>query len=427
MQINRGQSNLSFNGRQRRGGSSGLFFAFWLASMVVIIFITMNFNRVQSSTMEMIYGTSTPTVDAVTWATQGEAAFQQGNLPEAVDYYRKASEMELDNLDVQFEFVRALVYRSFAGRNFEFLVEEALAVAERSVQAYPDDPRSQAMYTLALVQNGRSEEAIASGIRTIELAPQWAEGHAYLSMAYRAQARWRLAIESGERAIQLDDSSVDAKRAFALSLAFVGEFDAAIQQYNQAISIAPRMDALYFELAVYYLTREDYNAAIAAYDQVLANDPRNVKAYTRKCETYFRQRDDARAQEACEQALALDNTFPEAWRQLGMVRYTRRNYEGAIEAFETCAGIQEEGGFALDQREIECWYLRGLAHYLLDDCPVAVPVLQEALTMFPDQNVERLIYEGLGFCANSDPEFDDSIIPTPIPPTPVPPEPIGIY
>ncbi|HLA42352.1 MAG TPA: tetratricopeptide repeat protein, partial [Aggregatilineales bacterium] len=81
----------------------------------------------------------------------------------------------------------------------------------------------------------------------------------------------------------------------------------------------------------------------------------------------------------------------------------------------------------LDQREIECWYLRGLAHYLLDNCDQAVPILQEALTMFPDENVERLIYEGLGFCAESDPDFDNSIIPTPVPPTPIPPEPIGIF
>jgi tetratricopeptide (TPR) repeat protein len=395
--------------------------------MVAILLITLNFSTVQSSAIQMIYGTPTATVNAVTWAVQAEAAFNLGDLEESVDYYRKAAELEPQNLDIQFEFVRALTYRSFAGRNFAYLQIEAVEVSQRAVQNYPNDPRSQAMYALALTQVGRSEEAIAAGIRAIELAPQWAEAHAYLSMAYRDRGRWRLAIESGERSVQLDPNSVDAKRALALSLAFVGEFDLAIQAYNDAIRIAPRMDALYFELAVYYQARQDYDAAIAAYDQVLANDPSNVKAYTRKCETYFRQRDDSRAQEACEQALALDANFPEAWRQLGMVRYTRRNYEGAIEAFQTCASIQEAAGAPLDQREIECWYLRGLAHYLLDQCGVAVPILQASLSMFPDANVERLIYDGLGLCAQSDPNFDNSIIPTPIPPTPIPPEPIGIF
>lgn len=426
MRIQRDRSNLTFGRHSSRRGS-GWFFGFWLFSMGVVVVITLYFRDVQSATLQLIYGTATPTVSAVTWAVQGSEAFQLGDMEEAVSLYRRAAELEPDNLDIQFEFVRALIYRSFAGRNFAFLQDEALAVAEQAVKNHPDDARSQAMYALALTQVGRSEEAIAAGIRAIELAPQWAEAHAYLSMAYRDQGRWRLAIESGERAVQLDDNSVDAKRALALSLAFVGEFDLAVEQYNQAIRIAPRNDALYFELAVYYLAADNYDAAIAAYDQVLANDPSNVKAYTRKCETYFRQRDDARAQEACEQALQLDPNFPEAWRQLGMVRYTRRNYEGAIEAFETCANIQEANNAPLDQREIECWYLRGLAHYLLDRCDLGVPLLQEALTMSPDENVERLIYEGLGFCAERDPNFDDSIIPTPVPPTLVPPEPIGIF
>jgi tetratricopeptide (TPR) repeat protein len=426
MQINRQQSNLSFGRYSRRRGG-GWFFGVWLFAMLAVLMTTFYFNEVQSSAIQFIYGTPTATTNAVTWATQAETAFQLGRMEESVTLYRQAAQLEPSNLDIQFQFVRALIYRSFAGRNFLYLQQEAVTVAEQAVRFYPDDARAQAMYTLALAQVGRSEEAIGAGIRAIELAPQWAEAHAYLSMAYRDQGRWRLAIESGERAAQLDPNSVDAKRALALSLAFVGEFDLAIQSYNDAIRISPRMDALYFELAVYYQARQDYDAAVAAYDQVLANDPSNVKAYTRKCETYFRQRDDARAQEACEQALALDANFPEAWRQLGMVRYTRRNYEGAIEAFETCASIQEANNAPLDQREIECWYLRGLAFYLLDQCELAVPTLQDALTMFPDENVTRLIYEGLGFCADSDPNFDQSIIPTPVPPTPIPPEPIGIY
>jgi tetratricopeptide (TPR) repeat protein len=426
MQIRRDRSNLSFARNSRRRGS-GWFFGFWLFSMAAVVIVTMYFDDVQSSTLEFIYGTATPTTSGISYATDAELAFQAGDMELAVELYGHAAQLEPNNLDVQFQYTRALIYRSFAGRNFAFLERDALAVAEQAAAAFPDDPRSQAMLALALTQNGRSEEAIAAGIRSIELAPQWAEAHAYLSMAYRDQGRWRLAIEEGERAVELDDNSVDAKRALALSLAFVGEFELAIQSYNDAIRVSPRMDALYFELAVYYLAQDNYDAAIAAYDQVLANDPSNVKAYTRKCEAYFRQRDDARAQEACEQALQLDNTFPEAWRQLGMVRYTRRNYEGAIEAFDECARIQEAAGFALDQREVECWYLRGLAYYLLDECELGVPLLQTALTMSPDENVERLTYEGLSFCAERDPTFDDSIIPTPVPPTPVPPEPIGIF
>ena len=426
MQIRRDRSNLHF-GRNARRGNSNFFFGMWLMAMTAVIFVTIYFQDLQSSAMQIFYGTATPTIDAVTLATQAEDAFRQGDLAEAVELYRQAATLEPDNLDVQFEFVRTLIYRSTAGRNYAYLEGEALQVAQDVVTRFPNDARSQAMFALALTQNGRSEEAIAAGVRAIDLAPQWAEAHAYLSMAYRDQGRFRQAIESGERAVQLDSNSVDAKRAMALSLAFVGEFDLAIQTYNEAIVIAPRLDALYFELAVYYQAQENYDAAVAAYDQVLANDPANVKAYTRKCETYFRQRDDARAEEACEQALLLDDNFPEAWRQLGMVQYTRRNYEGAIESFELCAQIQESRNIARDEREIECWYLRGLAHYLLNRCDLAVPIFEEVLTMSPNEVAERFTFEGLRNCASVDENFDDSIIPTPVTPTPLPPEPIGIF
>lgn len=427
MYIDRNRSNLNFGRRSRRGRGPSWAFGFWLVIMAGVVLLTLNFSQAQSYTMQMLYGTATPTQSAKTWADRAQESFQNGDLEEAVDYYSQAAALEPDNLPVQFEYVRSLIYRSFAGRTFAFLQEVALDVAEDVIERHPDDPHALALYTLALIENGRSEEAIATGIRAVEEDPTWAEAHAYLGMAYRAQGRWQLAIETGERAVQLDDGSVDAKRALALSLSFVGAFDEAIAVYNEAIRTAPNLDVLYFELAPYYLVSENYDAAIAAYDQILANDPSNVKAYTRKCETYFRQRDDARAQESCEQALALDDSFPEAWRQLGMVRYTRRNYEGAIEAFELCANIQDARNFALDEREIECWYLRGLAHYLLDRCDLAVPLLQETLSMSPNETVERLTFEGLSFCANRDPEFDNSIIPTPVPATPVPPDPIGIF
>ena len=206
------------------------------------------------------------------------------------------------------------------------------------------------------------------------------------------------------------------------------EREIALAQYERAIQIHPRFDALYFELAQYYIARDNYDAAIASYDQVLAMESDNVKAYTRKCETYFRMREDSLAQEACEQAIQLDPTYPEAHRQLGMVRYTRRNYEGAIESFARCAELQEEQGVPLAEREIQCYYIRGLAWSLLARCDQAWPILQDALQMNPAESIKSLINQGLMSCVNVDEaDYDINDIPTPIPPTPIPPEPIGVF
>jgi tetratricopeptide (TPR) repeat protein len=197
---------------------------------------------------------------------------------------------------------------------------------------------------------------------------------------------------------------------------------------RSAIQLHHRFDALYFELAAYYIAKSQYEAAILAYDTVLSMEPTNVKAYTRKCETYFTMREDSLAQEACEQAIQLDPTYPEAHRQLGMVRYTRRNYEGAIDSFEVCASLQEAQNVPLSQREIQCWYLRGLAWFLLARCDEAWPILHEALAMNPTEEIKALINKGLLSCVDvEEADYDISDIPTQIPPTPIPAEPIGVF
>jgi tetratricopeptide (TPR) repeat protein len=248
-------------------------------------------------------------------------------------------------------------------------------------------------------------------------------------MAYWGAERPNQALEAGNTAVEKDPNSVDARRALAGALSFYGEYDAAIQQYEFAIQLHPRLSALYFELAGYYAALGNYDAAIAAYDQVLINDPNSVKAYTRKCETYFTMRSDNLAQEACEQATELDPSYPEAWRQLGMVQYTRKNYEGSIESFETCNRLQNEQGIAVADQEIACYYLQGLAHALLAECDKAWEPLQTGLTILtenPDARIEENIRIGMNLCVNNG-DRNPSEIPTAVPPTPVLPEPIGIF
>ena len=109
-----------------------------------------------------------------------------------------------------------------------------------------------------------------------------------------------------------------------------------------------------------------------------------------------------------------------------MVRYTRRHYEGAIESFEQCAKLQEGQNIPLPDREIECYYIRGLAWSLLARCDEAWPILQEALQMNPNETIKGFINQGLMSCVNYE-GYDINTIPTSIPPTPIPPEPIGVF
>lgn len=425
MYIRRDRSKLHF-GRQARYRGNRTLFVMWMITMVVALGVIWRFNSVQSWVLASVGTQPTATMDAVNHARLGERAYLAGRIDEAILHYGEAARLAPNNIDILFEYGRMLIYRSYSGRSYRFHAADALEVAEQAVQIAPENPRAQALLCIALLENDRAEEAIGAGLRAVNLGPTYAEAHAYLSLAYYRAERPNQAFEEGETAVQLNPDSLDARRALALSLAYVGEYDASIQQYERAIQIHPFFDALYFELAQYYKIQENYDAAIASYDAVLAMEPDNVKAYTRKCETYFQMREDPLAKEACEQATELDPSYPEAWRQLGMVQYASRNYEGSIESFEKCAQLQEEQNIPLQEREIQCYYIRGLAFALLAQCNEAWPVLQTALQMEPGETIKGYISQGLLSCVNYG-DMDISEIPTAIPTQPVPPEPIGVF
>ncbi|HML20773.1 MAG TPA: tetratricopeptide repeat protein [Aggregatilinea sp.] len=426
MYIRRDNSNLHF-GHYRRHGVSRWLLGVWFVVMVIIATLLWRFNDVQGWALSSIGAAPTPTLDAVTLARMGERAYLQGDLEAAIGYYGEAARLAPQDIDIKFEYGRMLIYRSYAGRTYQYRAGEALTVAQDAVDVAPDNARAQALYCFALMENGRAEEAIGSCLRATQLDPNYAEAHAYLALAYYSAQRPNQAFDEADRAVRLNPNSLDAHRALALSLAYVGPFNAAIQQYEQAIQIHPRLDALYFELAQYYVALSNFDGAQAAFDQVLQMDPDNVKAYTRKCEAFFRDRKDTEAQVACEQAVELDPTYPEAYRQLGMVQYTRRNYEGAIESFETCTTLQDQQGIALADQEIQCYYIRGLAEALLDRCDRAWEDLQSAMAMNPEESIKNQISQGLQMCVTNDEAFSMQQIPTAIPPTAVPPQPIPIY
>lgn len=426
MQIRRDRSALHFGRRARRRGPSW-FFGFWLVAMAAAIGVIWQFSRVQTQVLAVVVGPPTPTTDAVTLAQLAEDAYWDGDLPNSILYYAQAYELTPDDMGIMFEYVRNLVYGSYEGRGFGFRSERALEVAEAAVAKFPNDPRALAAYTLALVSEERGEEAASAGIRAVDRAPEWAEARAYLSMAYREQERWLNAQETAQKAVDLNPNSVDARRSLALAMAFTGQFDIAISQYEQAIQSHPRLNVLYFELAPYYLVKQNYDAAIQAYDRVLANDSRNVKAWTRKCETFFQQRNDISARESCEQATELDPTYPDAWKQLGMVQYTSRNYEGSVDSFRTCIQLMTDAGWPLEDFLAECYTYQGLALHFLDECIDAMALFETSIQIGVGGRLEELTYEGMALCIRDDPDFSGQQLPTPIPPTDIPPEPIGIY
>ncbi len=409
IRIDRHYSNLSFSGRRR--GISTWMILLWVFSMVVVAVVAWQFDKIQPQVLAIMQQAG-PTVSAPTLANMAYQAYMNGDLALAESSFAEAVSAAPDNVSYLYEYGRILLLQNKA--------EQGLAVAEQAIAAAPGDPRGYALKVYALDLLNRAEEAVPVGLTALDLDPNFAPTYAYLSGVYNSLGRWRQAQEMGARAVEMDPTSIDARRIFAYSLQWTGRYDLAVENLEAAIQVQPNLDFLYFELAYAYKGLNNEPAMIAIYEHVLETDPENTKAMVRMCETYFSMRIDNYAQYYCEQALDRDSEDARAWKQVGMIYYTRRNYESAIDAFETCVALS-------GSEYIECWYLRGLAHYRLDQCDLGVPVLQEGLNYTESPDIRRNILQGLYMCAEADPNYDLSIIPTTAPtPTPVP-TPIGIF
>lgn len=387
MYINReplGQGNLTFGRRRRR-------FPYWrliiyLAILAAALYVYLRIDYYRPRVLAYIGPAPTPTPSAPQQVDRAYQAYREGDLETAIVYYHEAVTLDPTNVDYRFELARLLI---FTGQ-----LEEALAVAEQAILAAPESPQGYAIKAMALDWMGEPDEAVVTALRALEIDPYYAPTRAYLAEAYADLGRWVQAREQAELAIELDPFSVDARRNYAYVLEYVGDYEGAVQQYLQAIQLHPNLLHLWYGLARNYRGAGQYEQSIATYAEIRDRTPEDPQIYTELGQTYFLIREDAPAQENLEQAVELVRQQNEtaleqdpqadtyiyvpAWTRLGMVYFTRRNYEDAIVIFEELVAWGEEHGVPVP---VEAYYVPGVAYFYLDECDRGVPLLFEALAL----------------------------------------------
>lgn len=425
MYVRRDRSSLSYS--RRRHKTPRWRFGLWFFFLIIAAVVWWQFDRIQPPVLHALGIGPTPTAPAVYHANAGYQAYLAGDLEAAIVEFKKAVAQEPDNVDYLYELARVLLFSKF---NQEAVgqrrVEQAIAYAEQAIEADPDDPRGHAILCKARDWNDQAETAIPHCLEAIDLDPLFAESYGYLAEASADVKRWAQAQDYGRKAIEINPNSVDARRDYAWSLRVVGAFDEAIIQMEHAVALHPNLLYLQFELASLYNSVDKPEAAIAVYDRIRSQEPDNVRAYVSLCSTYWHIREDVYAQDFCEQAIDIDVNYQPAYVHAGQVYYTRRNYESAIEAFETCACLAIGGDCDRNPETpdapgtgvypVECWYLRGLAYYYLAKCDVAVEVLVDSLYLTDQQLIKDIALRGLELCRDSGEVFEwPEPTPTPLP------------
>ncbi|MBK9124119.1 MAG: tetratricopeptide repeat protein [Chloroflexi bacterium] len=404
--------------RQRRRAQRVRWLLLFTTVVVLgMVAVTVNLDTVRTMAAGALGIKASPTLYPAEYAVLGSEAYQRGNMEDAAAQFVRAVQMQPNNVAYLYEYGKTLIEMN--------QTTEASTIADRAIAADPNDVRGYALKANALAYSDPTN-AIIFALQGQELDPNFAPLYAALSVANTYIFRFSQALAAGERAIELDPSDANSYRAYSTPLIFVGRSEEAIEALETATQINPNLPGAWFELAFEYKNRANNpRRAIAIYQFMVENLEMSAadtaKAYLRICEAYAGAdpADFVAAQQNCDRALSIDPNYGSAYRELGRMQYNRRNYEGAIETFETCV--------ALGATDIECWALRGLAHYWMGQCDDAWRVLNEAQQLAGGRE-DGLIVQvrvGLDNVIDNCPDYRGQAVPTAVPPTAIPPTPIG--
>ena len=370
-------------------------------------------SNIQFAVLEAAGIAPTATPFASVRASQAQEAYLRGDVLSALELYEQAVRQQPQNASYLYEYGKMLIE---ADRS-----TEAAAVGQQIIDIAPNDPRGFALRANALMWNDPAA-AIPVAISGTEVDNGFAPLHAALSVAYTNLDRYQEGLQRGDLAIRLDPTDANARRSYSYPLIFTGRYTEAIAQLEEAIAINPNVTAPYFELASLYRRINQEEMAVAIYNRVVDLDPTNARAYLRLCETFAAVGLFQDAEVYCDQALIIDPEYGSAHRMRGQLRYSRRNYEGAIDSFNRCV---ELGASDPDSIEIECYYIRGLAYYFLAQCDNAWETLTIASGRTNAEPIVRSINIGLSSVIRDCAGYQGRLLPTAIPPTAIPPTPIG--
>lgn len=217
--------------------------------------------------------------DAYIYSLWGQALLEARRASEAIDRYRKALELDPENIWTYIGLGNALTeLREY---------EEAITVYESALELNPDFAMAYAFWGYALTALGKPGEAIERCQVAAEKNENLAFAHAFWAYALMKQGKSEAAIEKCEKAVELDPSVFRVYAVWGDALAALNKPEEALGKYEKAVELEATISSYFYKwgLALSQLGRHD--EAIGKYEKALElelitsdyyNDPKTKPA-----------------------------------------------------------------------------------------------------------------------------------------------------
>ncbi len=319
----------------------------------------------------------------------------EGNISEAIEYYKKAYELEPRSIEINISLAGAL----YLVQRFD----EGISYAEATLSLYPENVRVHQMIALGYVGKRQLDKAIEHYMDALQFAPRNQELYLAISTLYEANRNIQEAMETLEKmpddiktsetflklanlAGRVNDhpSAIDYyRKAYAFDTVdftavigigtgfdMLGITDSAIYYYEKVnadtfiSNVAQRLVDLYTEVDRYdrviaiandLLTLEPGNThvrrslgfayykidmfirSLNEFYTVLRYDPSDTYSAFYLARIYMEQGEFDRSLEEIKSALRINPDFVELWIYMGFVSIEKEQYDLAVYAFTEAA------------------------------------------------------------------------------------------
>jgi protein O-GlcNAc transferase len=253
---------------------------------------------------------------------------QAGQLAEAVALYRRALQIQPDDVAVHYHLANALRDQ----RQFD----EALASCHRALQLQPDNIPVNHTLGVILYDKGQLDGAIAVFRRVILLSPDYAPAYSNLGNALRKLGRTSEALTCYDQALQQEPNYVDATYNRGVALMELIRPSEAEAAFRQSLHLRPTFPEAQNNLGNALQQQKRFQEAAAAYTLALQLRPDFADA---ACNLGIALRELGeldKAIDAYQYALRLRPDFAEVQNNLVLLLKDRGRMD---EALATCRAL----------------------------------------------------------------------------------------
>ncbi|MDJ0555554.1 MAG: tetratricopeptide repeat protein [Microcoleaceae cyanobacterium MO_207.B10] len=202
-------------------------------------------------------------------------------------------------------------------------LQEALDWYKKALEIQPDFVEVYANLGTIFAQQRQWEQAISYYRKAISVKPDFAGAYRNLAKIYTQINQPLAAAECLYQALKIEPGKATAEESLSLanSLSENGKLEEAIACYKRAIQLKPQLVEASYKLAEILIQKGDSEAAVACYQKVISTHPNSVTAYQKLGDTLSEQGQIESALQNYQKAQQLEPNNTEIKQKIGEIYY----------------------------------------------------------------------------------------------------------